>query len=65
MGHFVVLHGYDADTDSVLVADPLHENAFGSHNYRVGMLRLLGAILLGVLTYDGNLLVIAPRAEDA
>jgi len=63
MGHFVVLHGYDADTDSVLVADPLHENAFGSHNYRVGMLRLLGAILLGVLTYDGNLLVIAPGAE--
>jgi hypothetical protein len=62
-GHFVVLHGYDAATDSVLVADPLHENAFGSHNYRVGMLRLLGAILLGVLTYDGNLLVIAPRAE--
>jgi len=63
-GHFVVLHGYDAATDSVLVADPLYENAFGSHNYRVGMLRLLGAILLGVLTYDGNLLVIAPRAED-
>lgn len=65
MGHFVVVHGYDAETDSVLVADPLHENAFGSHNYRVGMLRLLGAIMLGVLTYDGNLLVIAPRAEDA
>ncbi|HSG10088.1 MAG TPA: C39 family peptidase [Longimicrobiales bacterium] len=63
-GHFVVLHGYDADTDSVLVADPLHENAFGSHNYRVGMLRLLGAIMLGVLTYDGNLLVIAPRAQE-
>lgn len=65
MGHFVVVHGYDAETDSVLVADPLHENAFGSHNYRVGMLRLLGAIMLGVLTYDGNLLVIAPRVEDA
>jgi hypothetical protein len=62
MGHFVVLHGYDASTDSVLVADPLHENAFGSHNYRVGMLRLLGAIMLGVLTYDGNLLVIVPDA---
>jgi len=63
MGHFVVLHGYDAATDSVLVADPLHENAFGSHNYRVGMLRLLGAILLGVLTYDGNLLLLVPRAQ--
>lgn len=60
-GHFVVVHGYDATTDSALVADPLHENAFGSHNYRVGIVRLLGAIMLGVLTYDGNLLVITPK----
>jgi hypothetical protein len=61
-GHFVVVHGYDAETDSVLLADPLFENAFGSHNYRVDVLRLMGAILLGVLTYDGNLLVLEPRA---
>lgn len=60
-GHFVVVHGYDAATDSALVADPLHENAFGSHNYRVSIVRLLGAIMLGVLTYDGNLLVITPE----
>ena len=63
-GHFVVVHGYDADTDSVLVADPLHENRFGSRNYRVGVMRLLGAIMLGVLTYDGNLLVVQPRKEE-
>lgn len=63
-GHFVVVHGYHADTDSALVADPLHENAFGSHNYRVGLLRLLGAIMLGVLTYDGNLLVLEPPGGD-
>lgn len=62
-GHFVVLHGYDAETDSVLVADPLYENAFGSHNYRVGVIRLLGAIMLGVLTYDGNLVVVS-RPQD-
>ncbi|NJD19531.1 MAG: hypothetical protein FIA95_09665 [Gemmatimonadetes bacterium] len=60
-GHFVVVHGYDAETDSVVVADPLFENAFGSHNYRVDVLRLMGAIFLGVLTYDGNLLVLEPR----
>jgi hypothetical protein len=60
-GHFVVVHGYDAETDSVLVADPLFENAFGSHNYRVDVVRLMGAILLGVLTYDGNLLVLDPQ----
>lgn len=64
-GHFVVVHGYDPGTDSVLVADPLHANPRGSHNYRVGVLRLLGAILLGVLTYDGNLLVLAPGEEGA
>lgn len=60
-GHFVVVYGHDAESDSVVVADPLHANAFGSHNYRVGVLRLMGAILLGVLTYDGNLLVLEPR----
>lgn len=64
-GHFVVAHGYDVDTDSVLVADPLHENAFRSHNYRVGMLRLLGAVMMGVLTYDGNMLVLEPPPGDA
>lgn len=63
-GHFVVVHGYDAATDSVLVADPMHEHVFGSHTYRVGVVRLLGAIMLGVLTYDGNLLVISPKAGN-
>ena len=61
-GHFVVLHGYDATTDSVLVADPYHGNPLSDgHNYRVGIVRLLGAIMLGVLSYDGNLLVIEPE----
>lgn len=63
-GHFVVLHGYDATTDSVLVADPYHGNPLAEgHSYRVGIVRLLGAIMLGVLSYDGNLLVIEPEGE--
>jgi len=63
-GHFVVLHGYDPATDSVMVADPYHGNPFSdSLNYRVGIVRLLGAIMLGVLSYDGNLLVIEPEDE--
>jgi hypothetical protein len=58
-GHFVVLHGYDPNTDSVLVADPYQGNPLSDgHTYRVGIVRLLGAIMLGVLSYDGNLLVI-------
>jgi hypothetical protein len=64
-GHFVVLHGYDPSTDSVLVADPYHGNPLSDgHNYRVGIVRLLGAIMLGVLSYDGNLLVIESEAEN-
>lgn len=64
-GHFVVLHGYDPTTDSVLVADPFHGNPLSEGlNYRVGIMRLLGAIMLGVLSYDGNLLVIEPEAES-
>jgi len=62
-GHFVVIHGYDPVSDSVLVADPLHDNPrFRSSSYRVGIMRLLGAIMLGVLTYDANILVVEPDA---
>ena len=65
-GHFVVVHGYDPVTDSVLVADPYHDNPIpgaGGSVYRVGVIRLLGAIMLGVLSYDANLLVIEPKVE--
>lgn len=59
-GHFVVLCGYDAASDRVHVADPLQDNPrYGSGSYDVSMERLLCAILLGVLTYDGNLLVLS------
>jgi len=60
-GHFVVLYGYHPDTREVLVADPLRENpAFGDQHYSVGAHRLVGAIMLGVVTYDGNLLRLEP-----
>ncbi len=60
-GHFVVLSGYDAARDEVRVADPLKDNpGYGTHDYAVGMQRLLGAILLGVLTYDANILILEP-----
>jgi hypothetical protein len=61
-GHFVVLSGYNPATREVSVADPLHDNPrFGSQYYRVAMARLTASILLGILTYDANLLVITPR----
>jgi hypothetical protein len=61
-GHFVVLSGYDPKTREVSVADPLHDNPrFGSQYYRVGINRLTASILLGILTYDANLLVLTPK----
>ena len=61
-GHFVVLCGYDRKERTVLVADPLLPNPFAaSQRYKVDIERLINAILLGILTYDANLLVIEPR----
>lgn len=62
VGHFVVVCGYDHVTRQVLVADPLLPNPVSeSHQYVVGMDRLIGAILLGILTYDSNILLIEPN----
>jgi hypothetical protein len=60
-GHFVLLCGYDKDSRTVLVADPLKKNPFGaSRCYSIGIDRVLCAILLGILTYDAKLLIIEP-----
>ncbi len=62
-GHFVILHGYRSKGRHVTIADPLKDNpGFESQRYSVSMSRLVPAIMLGVLTYDGNLLVIQPAA---
>jgi len=61
-GHFVVLSGYDRKKREVMVADPLADNPLhGAHYYSVDVDRLVGAILIGVLTYDANLLVISSK----
>lgn len=56
-GHFVVLSGYDRKERRVLVSDPYTPN----RHYSVEIYRLVCAIMLGILTYDGNLLVIEKR----
>lgn len=59
LGHFVILKGYDAEKQMVVVADPYQGNPLSSDRaYEVPMERLINAILLGVLTYDANLLVL-------
>jgi hypothetical protein len=63
-GHFVVLHGYDEAARMVRVADPLADNpGFEVQGYDVPLARLVPAIMLGVLTYDANLLVIEPKQD--
>lgn len=64
-GHFVVLSGYDREAREVLVADPLYPNPAVGHRqyYPVPIERVIGAIFLGILTYDSNLLVIEPMDE--
>ncbi len=63
-GHFVVLAGYDAAQRTVRVADPLADNpGYSSSYYDVHMDRLKSAILLGIVTYDANLLIIEPKPK--
>jgi hypothetical protein len=61
VGHFVVLTGYRRVTREILIADPHEGNPLvRSRYYAVKVQRLIGAILLGTMTYDANLLVIEP-----
>jgi len=61
-GHFVVLCGYDPDRRTVLVADPLEANPFAKdRQYAVDIDRVFSAIMLGIVTYDANLLIIRPK----
>jgi hypothetical protein len=61
-GHFVVMHGYDAATREVRIADPTLPGPFLDEQvYHVSIYRAICAVMLGVLTYDANLLMIEPR----
>lgn len=58
-GHFVVVCGYDRATKRVLVADPHERNPLGgSLYYEVEIPRLIGSILLGIVTHDANFLIL-------
>uniref|UniRef100_UPI004048A01E C39 family peptidase n=2 Tax=Roseivirga sp. TaxID=1964215 RepID=UPI004048A01E len=65
VGHFVILDGYDEQTGQIDIADPLLNNPTkqGQH-YQVDFSRLINAIMLGIVTYDSNLLIIEPRTKQ-
>jgi len=63
MGHFVVLRGMG--NKRVFVADPYQDNPLGEgRTYDVPVGRLINSIMLGIVTYDANLLVLSPTPFD-
>lgn len=64
-GHFVVLFGYNKLAREVLIADPQFPNPRGSpQKYTEKIDRVISSILLGILTYDANLLIIEPHEQE-
>lgn len=61
VGHFAIINGYDGSSDSVYLADPMNPNPLKSQYYSVTFDRLINSIMLGIVTYDANLLIIQPR----
>lgn len=58
-GHFVVLTGIDTETKTVHISDPYFPNTLSDQNtYTISINRVINSILLGVMTYDANLLLI-------
>jgi hypothetical protein len=61
MGHFVIINGFDEATNTVYLADPMNPNPLKSQYYSVNFDRLINSIMLGIVTYDANLLIIEPN----
>jgi hypothetical protein len=57
-GHFVVLTDFDDTAGEVHIADPYLPNPNAQLMYSIRLEHLLCSILLGVVTYDANLLII-------
>ncbi len=63
-GHFVVVNGYSKNTGKVYISDPLNPNPMAeTQYYQVNPNRLINAIMLGIVTYDANLLIIHPQKQ--
>lgn len=61
-GHFVVLCGYDPQRKYLRVADPYAKNPIAPqrHIYELPIDRVINSILLGIASYDCNLLILRP-----
>ena len=61
VGHFAIINGYDENSGKVYLADPMNPNPLKSQYYSVTFNRLINSIMLGIVTYDANLLIIQPK----
>lgn len=60
-GHFVVISGYNRHARTVRVSDPYQPHPYGQQlDYWINIDRLIGAVMLGIVTHDANMLVIHP-----
>jgi len=65
-GHFVVVTGFDEKKKCVHITDPNEPNPLGQGKvYSVSFARLINSIMLGIVTYDANLLIIEPKVKKA
>lgn len=61
-GHFVVVCGWHPDTNEVVIADPFRPNPFSEEPvYGVDAEHFIASLLLGIVTYDANLIAIRPK----
>lgn len=62
VGHFVVVSAWDSARRIVTISDPLRKNPISETGiYRLPFTRFSNAVMLGILTYDENLLAITKR----
>ena len=61
VGHFVIINGFDESNHFVYIADPMNPNPLKSQYYNVTFDRLINSIMLGIVTYDANLLIIEKK----
>lgn len=64
-GHFVVINGFDPESLEVIIADPYMDNPFNTKGtYRVDVHRFINSVMLGIVTYDANLLILTPKGRE-
>lgn len=61
-GHFVVISGMLKDLSKIEVTDPLEQNPLSAgQKYLVDTRHFINSILIGVITYDANILTITKK----